>query len=70
MITEIIAVGVVLSGAAYLLYLFFRNRQSNEYVWVGPGDDPFKQAPRGTKPINDFSGEEEEETICADPEEE
>lgn len=70
MILETVAVGLVLSCAAYFLYLFFKNRQSGEYVWVGPGADPFKNTPRGDKPINDFSGEEEEEWIGAESEEE
>ena len=70
MISETVVAFIVLCGAVSLFSLYFRDRKPGEYVWVGPGSDPFKRAPRNDKPINDFGSEEEEEWSPAEVEEE
>lgn len=56
MSSETAVILVMLLGVGYLFYLYFRDRKQGEYVWVGPGNDPFKQVLQSDKPINDFAG--------------
>jgi len=68
MIGSIIAIGVI-GLVGFGIYYYIKNRKRDEWLWVGPGADPFGPGPNA-RPVAEEEEVTEEEEEDSDAQEE